>query len=345
MTKLLPLIVNALYLRLAAPLLALAAQFALSSCDDCLDGTIADRQPLSVVNLKLRFDAEFASTIQSTIQSTSGAATEVGVTIAAYRANDGSAVATNRRAYATFDYSLSFTGSGDYDVALSLPAGQWQLMVWASQVDSEGNVYYDHSDFSNIALIESGGHRGCDDGRDAFSGSAKVVINRGRPHVGAANNDYTIEMSRPMAKYRIITTDLDEFAQSLSWEPAAATDLSRYKIRVAYAGFMPSAFDMLNDGPCDALTGVSYDADIVRISDDEALLAFDYIFAGNGAQSVALAIGVYDSQGRLVATTPPYDIPLKRNCLTTVTGRFLTSQGDGGTVIDSQFSGDFNIKF
>jgi hypothetical protein len=44
MTKLLPLIVNALYLRLAAPLLVLAAQFALSSCDDCLvGGTFSDR--------------------------------------------------------------------------------------------------------------------------------------------------------------------------------------------------------------------------------------------------------------------------------------------------------------
>jgi hypothetical protein len=102
---------------------------------------------------------------------------------------------------------------------------------------------------------------------------------------------------------------------------------------------------MFTDKPADAWTGVSYTGTL-QASDveGEALLGFDYVFVNdNRDASIKAYIEVIDGVGDVVARTTTMEIPLLRGHLTTVKGEFLTSHAVGGTIIDAEFSGEYNI--
>jgi hypothetical protein len=231
----------------------------------------------------------------------------------------------------------------DFQKTVSMPRGPLTCLVWADFVDGANpadDYYYLTDDFQEIILGDRDNYSGNNDMRDTFRGQTTVTVS-------CSSTSVHVDMSRPMAKYEFIATDLAKFLSVMTahYAESRSVDLDDYTCVVHYDGFMPCSFNMFTDKPADAWTGVSYTGTL-QASDveGEALLGFDYVFVNdNRDASIKAYIEVIDGVGDVVARTTTMEIPLLRGHLTTVKGEFLTSHAVGGTIIDAEFSGEYNI--
>lgn len=260
---------------------------------------------------------------------------------------------------------LTKTPVGDdynMDVSLMLENSEYKFIAWADFVPrgTSADYFYTTSDFAEIILASRDPHRANTDFRDGFRGEQDATID----FTGAMPDGYaqeaTMAMHRPMAKFKFVSTDLDDFItrviqikmqqQGLSatdvrndHDMRADIDLSDYKIVFRYTGFMPCSLNMYTNKPADAWTGISFESQIAKLSETEAELGFDYVFVNGSESKVSVAVEVQDETGNVMARINPIDVPLVRNKLTVVRGAFLTATASGGASIDPGFDGDYNI--
>lgn len=122
-------------------------------------------------------------------------------------------------------------------------------------------------------------------------------------------------------------------------------DPSDYTVVLRYAGYLPYSFNLYNDKPADAWTGVYFTAAIVPLDDGSAQIGFDYVIVNGVESSVSVAVEVYDNVDKsLIASFDPVTVPVTRSKLTTVKGEFLTTQASGGVGIQPDFNGEWNYK-
>lgn len=87
------------------------------------------------------------------------------------------------------------------------------------------------------------------DTRDAFSQHIVLDITDG-------TGTETVTMYRPLAKYRLVTTDVakyNELRPKQGWAP-----LEDLNIEIVYEGFWPNAYSVPNASPAGAEVGYSY---------------------------------------------------------------------------------------
>ncbi len=271
------------------------------------------------------------------------------------------------------DYTTVVTAAAaqylDRSITVSLPEGGYQVLCWTDYVKqgSTEGVFYDVSDFAAVSILED--HIENTDSQDAFRGIAEVTVHR----VGTSQepDKVTIEMQRPLAKYRFIATDFDLLVTKVMREREAAIRAEAgagagddaataaeagavaaskafnpddYFIRFYYTSFLPNVFDMFKDKPVDSRSGVSFDADFIPISEKEVLMGFDYVLVNGQESSVTVQVGLYDKvTNTQLALTPPLAVPLSRSKLTTVRGDFLTMEIGSGIGVNPSFDDEFNI--
>lgn len=157
-----------------------------------------------------------------------------------------------------YTFSVTFTkdniSSLDTSVTLLLPAGNYRFLVWRDYVNqgSEEDLYYCTDRFEYISLPEQ-------------------------------SLEATVPMSRPMAKFNFITTDLADFL-------AVNVALEGCKIVFKYNGFMPCAYNMHTSKPTDSRTGTSFSSNIRQINENEAELGFDYVFVNGDESKISVYI-------------------------------------------------------
>jgi hypothetical protein len=240
--------------------------------------------------------------------------------------------------------------------------GEYRFMVWTDYVKqgSEQDHFYNADRFKYIKLYgseEGVPHVGNSDYRDAFAGVLDVdVIRFGGNHPPV---EATIKMARPLSKVVFITNDLDDWKTKVltnMYESALQSgkpgdeivlpneiDLSQYTVKIHYPQWMPNAFNMDSDHTAWSDFNVSFESQIVPLSDTEASLGFDYVFANISDANVVMAVSLYDKNGTQLARSLDITVPLERGKVTTVTGSFLLEESDGGVSINPDFDGEFNI--
>ena len=259
------------------------------------------------------------------------------------------------KSFTTSDMSRS-----DFTTDITLPVGAYDLYAWSdyADADSENSLFFDTSDFT--AVNYAGNYTGNSDSRDAFRGFLTFSLSEDDGiHF---DRNYTLQLERPMARYEFRATDILEFIDRettrgvltrVSGEVQATgpsdiaqklPELGKYRVKMIYTGYMPSKFNNILNRPVDSSTGVTYDATINILSEEEARLGFDYVMVNGSESSVPVAMEIYDPKGQLIGRTNPIDVPTKRGRTTIVRGRFLTSQASGGVGINPDFNGDFNIE-
>lgn len=282
-------------------------------------------------------------------------------TINAYRISRAGEV--TRKPDATVVFTKPVTADLDTIVEICIPDGDYRLITFIDFVDagSMADKYYDTSDFEEIILSDRKNHSGSNPWRETFVGTAEtsIVSTEADGTVSRAPvNEARIELERPMAKYRFVSTDLKRFieqsaarsrknaaeADSKGDEPSRAPALEDYKVKMVYTGYMPCSFNMFTNRPADSWTGVVYDSTIRAINENEAEVAFDYVFVNGHDTGVSVAMEVYDTDNTLLARIPAFDVPLKRSMLTIVRGEFLTTKAGGAIGIVPDFDGEFNIE-
>lgn len=299
--------------------------------DDCC-------QPMQQINIKLHYRINF-NDIGLEVSRASSETMRKRCVVQAFKTINGSR--STSRMSDTPDVETRYAFARDdfeeQDLELQLTPGTWEIKVWIDYVDdATGFAFYDCSDFSQISLLNTERHYGCTDYRDAFRGYGTLTID---DQTLGSNVSIDIEMTRPLAKYRFITTDINEFIEN----QGANIDLSLYTVRFYYTGFMPSVFNEFTDRSSDAQTGVWYDGYIQRISDSEAEIGFDYVFVNESSTTVPVAVAVYDRYGQQISVTSAFDVPLQRNQVTTVRSKFLSSTSGYGATINPGYAGSYNI--
>lgn len=301
-----------------------------------------------VLRLTLTHDQElpFYTNLQYTKAGTSGSYQHRHIVNVYEPESDGSYGRSYSQQYVFTDTDLD---SLDCTVSIELPEGGYKFMVWTDFVvrGSQADLFYDTSDFSEIALTDS--YEGCNDLRDAFRGSVEMELSE-------ECDSAEVELVRPMAKYVFISEDLEEFitraiakamaenTKATYEETRASINLDDYTVLFTYTGYMPCSYNFFTDRPADSATGMYYYGSLSQTSDTEAELGFDYVFVNGSETSVQVALYVYDKEGDLISSTSVITVPLKRSGLTTVRGEFLTSEASGGIGIDPSYDGDYNIQ-
>lgn len=251
-----------------------------------------------------------------------------------------------------FVFTRNIADGYDCDYTITLPAGNYNLMVWSDLVRNEGDTpFYNADNFEGVFLQEK--HTGNTDYRDAFRGRNSISLT---PDIYEQIKDtLSIDMQRPLAKYEFITTDLEEFIEKeiariaiakgekpeLSDDaPSRVIDISDYNVVFYYTGFMHDEFDMYEDRPSDVNTNVSFKSSITKISDNEASLGFDYVFVNGSKTSVMVQVAIFNKEGERLSLTEEIGVPLYRNHHTKLRGSFLMQNAKGGVHVNPEYDGE-----
>ena len=264
--------------------------------------------------------------------------------------------------YKRFEFWEDQIQNPDKSFTLTILEGEYRFSVWSDYVlqDSDQDHHYNADSFKYIKLYgrEDGRkHVGNDDRRDAFIGTTEVEVIRfggGHPPVEA-----TIDMARPLSKVVFITTDLEDWKTKVltnMYENAiqnakpgtnvefnGEVDLSQYTVKIHYPQYMPNAFNIMTDRTTWSDFNVSFESKMIQLSETEAAMGFDYVFANKNEANVVMAVSLYDKTGTQLARSYDITVPLERGKVTTVKGSFLLEESDGGVSINPDFDGEFNI--
>lgn len=253
-------------------------------------------------------------------------------------------------------YKSDLTGES-FQTSFEMHTGDYDIYCWSDFAYSLNGlpVYYDDSNFSAITYIKP--YEGDSDFRDAFRGVTSFSI-KDSGYYQMQPVEATIILSRPLARYMFIATDLEDFIEkeatrernrnsdSLNDQDAytRVTNLDDYIVKVTYPLYMPAVFDNFLNNPIDSWTGISFEGTMTKISDQEARLALDYVMVNGEESGVQVMLEVFDPDGVVIARTNSMTIPTKRNRTTIVYGKYLTTLRNDGVGIDPDFNGSFNIE-
>lgn len=251
-------------------------------------------------------------------------------------------------------FTRPYDGELDYTTTLLLGEGEWDIYAWADYVDmgSRTDKFYTTADFSNITYSDRDNYTGSNDCRDAFRGSVSVDVvhpDRFLDNETLPSYTATADMQRPMGRYEVIATDVDDFltrvATMRTRDGASDTrvDIADFNVIVRYNAFMPCSFNIFTDKPSDSWTGMSFGSKMM-LADEGMTLAFDYVLVNGSETTMNINIEVYDKDGTMLSVTRGIEVPIVRSKLTIVKGEFLTSSASGGVTINPGYEDDYNIE-
>lgn len=255
-----------------------------------------------------------------------------------------------REAFLVQTYVGADLASLERDVTLSLKPGRYLAQLWVDFVSAETGPVYDVTEFQHIGLM--GEYLGGDKRQEAFFVQEELPLET----LITAGSVYetTLTLKRPLAQYRFVATDKDEFLQFWARERAMRqgsaiksqipeADLNSYQVRVVYPQYLPNAFNLFTERAADAGTGYSFWTRMQLREDGKVDLGWDWVIMGPDEGLVVVALEFYDADGEYISTVNNITVPLMRGQLTTVEGTLLTHGVDSGVMIDPTYDGEFNV--
>lgn len=242
-------------------------------------------------------------------------------------------------------YSFVFTKEDVSELGQSLTLmlykGHYRFVVWTDFVPHETQSDYHYmTDRYDYLTLPEGSRIGSNDMMDAFTGSVVSEVTDGL-------NQAEVIMTRPLAKFNFVSTDLSDFVSRVKGRNATNQNnrfnLEDYTVVFIYNGFVPSAYNLHERKPVDATSGVFFRSKIRQINDTEAEMGFDYLFVNGEESRISVKLEVYDVDGTRLSSFPPVEVPLMRSKLTTVKANFLTSEAGGGVTVLPDYDGEHNI--
>ncbi len=220
-----------------------------------------------------------------------------------------------------------------FDVRL-VPDREYKFVVWADVVTAEGagDNHYDTSDLTKITLNDT--WNAMDESRDAFTTTATRTYN--------GSMDLTLKLTRPFAKLRVVTTDIQNLLD-LGIKPAKATVTytADTKHRVAFNAVEGKAAAGSENKTHTEYAIAKYTNEWEENGESKGAMTLytDYFFAENDV--VKFEFKVYDQNGDLIKENAfNTDIYAKRNYLTTIKGNILTDGKNFTVTVEEEFAGE-----
>ena len=206
----------------------------------------------------------------------------------------------------------------------------YTFVVWADLVeedDREHDLHYNTANgLTNITLNDT--WVAMDETRDAFTCSEERLFERNAAGI-------SLELKRPFAKLRVITTDMKELMGVM---PTS--------VEVEYTTNHFDTYNALTKTPSGELrkehTKVAIAPYDYEDGDTDKTLFTDYFFATETQKVVNFNMNVYDEGDVIIDDTKSFitSIPVKRNYVTTIKGNILTYADDFTVTIEDAFDGE-----
>ena len=206
------------------------------------------------------------------MQNSRATGTEVGLRtiIEAYKSG------TEERVLRKETFVTKVNEEGLYTAKITLLPGDYDLRLWGDYAaDANTDNHYITTNLKMVKVQPKEKYTANTDTRDAFSQTASVTV-------AAESLNKQITMHRPLAKYRLVTTDVakyNELRPKQGWAP-----LEDLNIEIVYEGFWPNAYSVPNASPAGAEVGYSYVSAWSEPGKTEATVGKDYVFV-NGTES------------------------------------------------------------
>ena len=235
---------------------------------------------------------------------------------------------------------------GTYKAELQLSEGSYDLHLWADYALTDAplaDAFY-HTENLNAVTLITEPYTANTDAKDAAYGNENGIT------LSDEGATVTMALQRPLAKYRIIV-DAEEVAEYLNMRKVNPQDfppIEELTVSVHYEGYFPSSFSVSTAKVNDAVGGIAYSGSLSHYNGSaaELNLGIDWILANGSTSFVNATIIVSDSQGNVICRIPNTQIDFRRNHLTTIKGRFLTSGANNGIIlIDTKWDGVYDISF
>ena len=213
-----------------------------------------------------------------------------------------------------------------------IPERDYQFVVWTDIVEAAGaqdgivsnNLHYVIGEtLQDITLNDT--WVAMDESRDAFTATYPVLNFNGAQSIN-------IELVRPLAKLRVVTTDCDDIWSLYKLTATHATVEYTTEHRTAFNAFTGKA--AAADGE---MTHIRYEiANYSTETNASRTIFSDYFFAENDV--VNFIFTVYDNKGdKIKMTNFNTPINVRRNYLTTLEGNVLTDGNDIGITVNPGF--------
>ena len=207
----------------------------------------------------------------------------------------------------------------------------YTFVVWADLVkeDSTADLHYNTANGLTNITVNNDTWVAMDETRDAFTCSVVREFKR--------NANINLELKRPFAKLRVITTDMKELMGVM---PTT--------VEIVYTTKHYEGFNALNQTPVEKLLNKTHEATAIfnyGETGENKTLFTDYFFAQEG-DIVNFAMNVYDNDGVVIDEQKNFNtpIPVKRNYVTTIKGNILTYADDFTVTIDDAFDNAGNLE-
>ncbi len=333
-------------------LIFLCLAYGLASCDVHEFPNIPERVPFTL-HLNCKTQLPIHEEINYTTRSADATAEhDMRYIINVYKSEDGENF--TRQADTTIVYTRHLDEEQGHSIQLNLSQGFYNFIVWSDHVDkgTNGDKYYNTSNPAEITYPDPENYEGNNNFQDAFHGTVQATVLYDQySDGGVVKQEAVIQLERPLARFKFISTDLKEFigqvlesAASKGKTTSLTINPDDYRVVFRYTGFMPCSFNMFTNKPNDSWTGVSFEGNMIPLDENEIELGFDYVFVNGTESKTNVAVEVYDKDGELLSCTNTVEVPLVRSKLTIVRGNFLTSKATGSVGINSDYNGDFNIE-
>ena len=222
-------------------------------------------------------------------------------------------------------------------IDLELQTSKYDLSVWMDYTKENTDCHYITDHLNNITCVEP--YCGNTITKECLYGHKTIDLrefgNQRDLHV-----ETNINIHPPVAKYEIVTTDVEEFIKQTSWQPNKS-----YHVIFTYLFFYPMVYNAYEGTVKDSWSDVSFEIplNITDKKQKECTLGFDYILADTTTNIVMLALTVKDENDKEIITSSPIKIPYRQGYFTPITGRFLTKNKSGGFEINTEFDDEINI--
>ncbi len=233
-------------------------------------------------------------------------------------------------------------GSERYIVELALDAGTHNIRIWTDYVP-EGTTadhHYIAAGGLKTVTINTDPYRANTDSRNAFYAHLSPIT------LTNEIQEETVTMERPLAKYRLIATDVEHYRQLVANNNYPPLD--ELTATILYEGFVPSSFNVTTGSPNDAITGLSYGSELPMSAAgaEQMQVGSDWVLVNGSETFVNVTVRIADKQGNIVSQISGVRINYHRGYLTTVSGQFLTAgKTSGGIHIDTDWEDDIIIEF
>ena len=227
--------------------------------------------------------------------------------------------------------------STSFDLRL-VPGRDYRFVVWADFIpqdqDGDGDFHYNTTNIQSISL--NGEQKANDESRDAYT--CVHLVERFQSGAPIA-----IELKRPFAKLRVVTTDMNHLYSDLT------------SVKVTYTTPLYTTFNALT-GEKDGLQSVASTTKVVNLTADfkytnevdyktngKMTLFADYFF-GAKDDAIHFELDAEDATGMDIPEVFfNTNIPVQRNYLTTVMGPVLTDAANVTVKIEDAFDGTHNV--